>query len=87
MRHVNDTPPPLFQVADPNAARVDVERLTGQNRQVYERLLRGPATNMELCAITHRFSARLFDLRKAGVHIETVEARDGSGTVTYRLSP
>ncbi len=85
MRHVNDTPPPLFQVADPNAARVDVERLTGQNRIIYDLLLTGPKTNMELAAVTPRYGARLYDLRKAGVVIETIESHDGTGLVRYRL--
>ena len=85
MRHENNAVPPLFQVADPNVDRVDVERLTGQTAQIYRMLREGPKTNAQLAAVTARYGARLYDLRKAGVSVVTAPARDGSGLVVYLL--
>lgn len=76
----------LFTPRDPHVDPVDAPRLSRQAAEILAMLrARGTCTNMELTRITHRFSARLWDLRKAGFSIVTVALRDGSGVVTYRL--
>lgn len=61
----------------------DVERLTGQNLAILQRLRNGPATNGELAAIALKYTSRISDLRKHGVKIEA--KREEHGIVTYRL--
>jgi hypothetical protein len=68
---------------DPNSHPDDEERLSRQALAILERLRIGPATNMELATITHRFGARLHDLRHAGFDYES--ARGAGGIFTYRL--
>jgi hypothetical protein len=41
-------------------------RLSPQHDAILARLRQGPATNLELEAIAHRFGARLEEIRKAG---------------------
>ena len=62
--------------------RVDA-RLPPEER--LERLQAGPASNKELAEITHRFSARFYDLRKAGHVIECIEFDYATGVRVYRL--
>ncbi len=51
---------------------------------ILERLERGPATGPELAAITHRFSARIYDLRQQyGKTI--ISRRSGDGVYVYTL--
>ena len=67
----------------PAILEADSPRLNKQCLAILERLRRSPVTNTELNAIAFRYSARLFELRKAGHVIET-EKRDG-GLVVYTL--
>lgn len=80
MNHLWDIP-----TNDPHLADADVPRVTGQAARILEMLRERPRTNMELAAITPRYGARIFDIRKAGYRIETVESRDGTGVVWYRI--
>jgi hypothetical protein len=58
-------------------------RLSPQHDAILARLRQGPATNLELEAIAHRFGARLHELKRAGHEIkrECVE----SGVYRYEL--
>lgn len=88
-----DTPPPLFApplpaqhdnpVAIAAAVRSEPQRGT-HAYAVLSRLLEGPATTADLCAITHRFSARVCDLRKLGHDITTEVQADGTAVFTLR---
>lgn len=60
-------------------------RLTRQAVAVLARLEQGPATNMELIPIATRFSARIYDLRKAGYIIETDMLDSSNGITLYTL--
>lgn len=51
---------------------------------VYDALVDGPKTGDELAAITHRFSARVCDLRKQGESILTTPL--GGGSFLYTLT-
>jgi len=70
-------------LAPPAAAKA--KRLAGNALRALARLRQGPATNVELLALAGmRFGARLFELRRAGYHIETDEDKR-RGVVTYTL--
>ena len=60
-------------------------RLTRQALAVLARLEAGPATNIELIPISTRFSARIYDLRKAGYVIDTDQVDRGAGITRYTL--
>jgi len=60
---------PDYAPVDPHIHAGDVRRVTGQNAAILARLREGPATNVELSAISLRYSARMFDLRAAGYDI------------------
>jgi hypothetical protein len=77
--------PPAIPPRDPRVAPAAVARLSAQSAAVLERLRRGPATNTELAAITHRFGARLYDCRKAGYDIRITANDHATGLVTYAL--
>lgn len=68
------------------ATEAEELRLTGQRGQIYQRLLRGPATNAELAAITHRFGARLKELRDGGINVVITENDRSTGRVTYAIA-
>ena len=73
---------------DPNVIRSDVARLTGQNRAIYDRLRRGPATGRELAAIAQKYTSRISDIRDAlaGSGWTIPEpVRGAGGVTTYRL--
>ena len=77
----------MIPTTDPNLWDIDIPRLSHHSTLVLSALRTGPKSNMELAAISHRFGARICDLRKAGYNIVTIPLRDGSGRVTYRLLP
>lgn len=77
----------MIPTTDPNLWDIDIPRLSRQSEEVLSALRTGAKTNMELAAISHRFGARICDLRKAGYNIATIPLRDGTGRVTYRLLP
>jgi hypothetical protein len=53
--------------------------------QILARLMKRPATNGELAAITHRFGARIQELREEGVPITTNANRE-TGEVVYAIA-
>jgi len=61
-------------------------RLTKQCASIVARLQKGPATNTELSSIALRYSARIFELRKAGYQIEIISRDDESGVCLYSLT-
>lgn len=65
------------QVEDSHVAAEDVPRLNAQCLAVL-RMLRadGSATSVQLCQVTHRFGARIYDLRRAG-HVITKRSLGG----------
>lgn len=64
-----DIQPPPIKPRDPNVARQDTRRLTGQNAAVLARLRAGPATAAELAAISLKYTSRISDLRAAGAEV------------------
>lgn len=58
-------------------------RLTRQQAAVLARLQQGPATNVELMPLSMRYSARIFELRKAGWIIETDYIDKAAGICQY----
>jgi hypothetical protein len=69
---------------DPSVEPVARPRLGRQSLAVLERLREGPATNVELASISHRFGGRLYDLRRAGCVIATQQDHP-SGIAIYTL--
>ena len=63
---------------DPNIHPDDREAVIGQNGAILERLRAGPATNVELAAMSLKYTSRLSDLRAAG-HV--IECKRGPGRV------
>ena len=61
----------------------DRKRLAGQNLAIFERLQRGPATNVELAGISLKYTSRIDDIRKSGVEIQAT--RGDGGVWVYRL--
>ena len=59
-------------------------RLSRQSRAILLTLRAGPMTGGALAAITHRFGARIWDLRKAGCVIEC-DHDPASGRAIYTL--
>ena len=78
-------PPEKIHPADPNVIPAEIKRLSRQNLEVLELLKRGPARTDELCRITHRFSARFYDLRQAGYVIECVSEDTATGLRVFAL--
>ena len=66
-----------IDIADPTVKRVDADRLKGQNSKILLRLRRGPATNAELSMLSLRYSARIHDLREAGIKIKATRLTGG----------
>jgi hypothetical protein len=80
-------PPRLpFQGApsvSPGVPAQDKARTSAQRQAILNRLRQGTATNMELVTISHRFGARLKELRDAGYPIATISL--GGGLFRYEL--
>ena len=70
---------------NPTVPTCDLPRVKTQAWTILEALRSGPKLNTELAAITHRFGARVHELRRMGWRIVTVPLSDGTGRVTYRL--
>jgi hypothetical protein len=62
----------------------DHKRLKGQNLEILKRLRSGPATNVELAALSLKYTARISDIRAAGYDIEATRV-DG-GLWQYKLT-
>lgn len=75
---------PVAPVTDPTVVPEDKPRIARLCRVVLERLQTGPAYSHELATITHRFGARLADLREAGYDIQT--QRLPGGVYLYSLA-
>ena len=75
----------VIEPQDPKVAEQAKPRLSRQCQAILARLRRGSANNAELGTIAMRFSARIFDLRKAGFKIETFDHDHLTGVVWYRL--
>ena len=78
-------PPAVVETADPNVIPAERRRLSRQNLEVLELLKRGPARTDELCRITHRFSARFYDLKQAGFVIECIDTDTVTGLRVFAL--
>ena len=75
-----------IEAKDPNVPEAAKGRLSRQCREVLDMLRIRPRTNAELAAITHRFGARIWDLRKAGYGIIALERDHATGLVLYKLA-
>lgn len=78
--------PATIPALDPHVDAREQPRLGRKNLAILERLRQGPATNGELVGITHRFSARIWDLNQAGFTIEIIETDHASGMRRYALT-
>lgn len=78
-----DPPRPVVP-ADPQLTETERKRLGPKRTAILLRLRQGPAKASDLIPITHRFSARIWDLRTAGYGITTTHDRD-SGRTTFTL--
>lgn len=67
---------------DPNVLATDVPRLTGQCLAILDRLRKGPATNVELAALSLKYTSRISDLRAAGHTIKCKRLPEGLTTYT-----
>lgn len=77
---------PAAPPVDPRVTPVETPRLCRQAAAILERLQAGAAMNTELREITHRFGARIKDLRAAGHAIETIYVDRRAGLVQYQLA-
>ncbi len=64
----------------------DAPRLDSQCDRMLARLQKGAATNVELSAISLKYTSRISDLRKLGHDIPEPEKRP-NGLTVYRLVP
>jgi hypothetical protein len=71
---------------NPSVPDADVARVTAQQVRILARLRQGPATGPELARIAARFSARLGELRDAGVIHGWSKTPCGGGQFLYRLT-
>ena len=62
----------------------DTPRLDSQCDRMLARLQKGAATNVELSAISLKYTSRISDLRKSGHNIPEPEKR-ANGLTVYRL--
>ena len=68
----------------------DVPRLAGQNERILARLRKGPATNVELAAVSLKYTSRISDIRAHLAHAtgERIVCRKGAGGLTtYTIEP
>lgn len=73
--------------AEERAQKVKEKRLSNQCQRILERLQKGPATNVELAAISLKYTSRISDLRKLGHVIECKRLGGGLTRYTLRLTP
>lgn len=62
-----------------------VQKRESKARRILARLREGPATSIELAQITHRFSARILELRREHRINREDHVRDGLEWSTYTL--
>lgn len=74
-------PPRVSPQIDP----AERPRLSRQCRQILEMLKSADRSNRELAAVSHRFSARIYELRKHGYIIREVHKDTATGLRVYRL--
>lgn len=79
-----DSPPRPAEPRDPKVAPEARPRLSRQSRSILLTLRAGPMTGSSLALITHRFGARIWDLRKAGCSIDC-DHDPASGRAIYTL--
>lgn len=60
-----------------HAPAADKTRLSRQCETILAMLRERPRSNVELNAIAYRFSARIFELRRAGFRIKSTRLEDG----------
>lgn len=65
------------QTLDFNVPPAEAERRESAKTRVLDRLLKGPASNVELNAICYRYGARLKELRDQGYNIITESVSRG----------
>lgn len=76
--------PPVSRDTDPEVAKRAEVLLNRSGRRlrtldrIYDRLLAGPATNLELAEVTPRYGARIYDLRELGCVIHSETFLDGT---------
>jgi hypothetical protein len=75
--------PDPIPAIDPNVRVSDAKRLSGQNAAILARLRRGPATNVELAALSLKYTSRVSDMRAAGYSIKCTFGPGGVNT--YQL--
>jgi hypothetical protein len=75
-------PAPVAIPTNVSVDKRDRSRLVGQNLAVYERLLRGPATNVDLAGISLKYTSRISDVRAAGHRIDCERRADGVSVYT-----
>lgn len=77
-----DRPAPHVEL-NSTVAEEDKPRLSAQCHAIADRLRSGPATNLQLIMISHRFGARLHELKGAGFLWKRTPL--GQGVHEYRM--
>jgi len=80
-------PRPPTPPCDPHIHRADISRVSGQTARIVDLLRRGPATNVELAAVSLKYTSRVSDARAAGYTIECERVRDGVTRYTLTGEP
>jgi hypothetical protein len=70
---------------DPRVSATEARRLSSQCLRIVERLRKSRATNVELAALSLKYTARVSDLRARGYVIEVVDRDRVSGLCVYEL--
>ena len=70
---------------DHKVSPAEARRLSGQTLAIVERLRKGRATNVELAALSLKYTARISDARAAGHAIEVVDRNHKTGLCVYEL--
>lgn len=71
------------QPCDPHVLEADKQRLSGQCQVILDLLRAAPRTNVELAAVSLKYTSRVSDLRAAGYDVMC--DRSKGGTTLYRL--
>lgn len=74
-----------FEAGDRHATSTEKRRLSDQCARILYRLRQGRATNVELAAISLKYTSRISDLRKAGYDVQCVEKDTRTGVCLYEL--
>lgn len=72
-------------LADRRLKEIERKRLSRQCVLILLRLLKGPVVNTELNVIAFRYSARIGEIRNAGVAVDIIDRDHETGVVTYQL--